>query len=735
MKTKLLITLALLAFVSCTKEEKSSIDTKVDELLSKMTIEEKVGQLNQYTGNWQATGPVVRDTTKYTQIKNGKVGAMLNIKGVDRVRTLQEYAMQSRLKIPLVFGLDVVHGFRTIFPIPLAEAASFDLDAIELGARVAAIEASASGVNWTFAPMVDVSRDARWGRVMEGAGEDPWYNSKVAIARVNGFQGDDLSKTNTVAACAKHFAAYGEPIAGKDYGTVDMSISNLYNIYLPPFKATVDANVSTFMNAFNDLNGVPCSANESLLRDILKGDWDFQGFVVSDWGSIQEMRAHGYVEDMEDAAYKALKAGTDMDMEARAYVNFIPKLIEEGKIEESVLDDAVRRVLRKKFELGLFDDPFKYCDEENEKKNVMSEYSRASARDVAKKSIVLLKNENNTLPLSQNCKKVALVGPLMDSKVDMPGFWANEQWTDSVITVLDGIKKNHQDVELSFTEGYDLETNELKDLNTTIANVKDADVIIVAVGERWDDSGEAKSSGLIEVKESQQRLVEELSKLNKPVVTLVMGGRPLIFNKIREASTSILFTWWLGTEAGNAITDVLWGDYNPAAKLPMTFPKYVGQCPIFYNYHNTGRPSNPDILYSSRYKDIDYRPAYPFGYGLSYTEFELSNISVDRDSVPVGDKIKVSIDLANKGNYDGEEVVQLYIRDMVASLTRPVKELKGFEKIFTKKGESRKVEFELDTNELGFWDNKGIYKTEPGKFKIMIGSNSRDVQSLDIVLY
>lgn len=726
----LLFGILLLGMSSCNQKSTLSKEEvyvqKADSVLALMTLKEKIGQLNQYTGNWQATGPLVNDTTKLSKIRQGLVGSMLNIKGAENTRALQEMAMESRLQIPIIFGLDVIHGLRTIFPIPLAEAASFDMDAIERSARVAAEEASASGVHWTFAPMVDVSRDARWGRVMEGAGEDPWYGSKVAVARVKGFQGDDLSENNTIMGCAKHFAAYGAPIAGKDYNTVDMSMVNLHNNYLPPFKAVTEAGVATFMNAFNELNGIPCTGSEFLQRDILKDKWDFEGFVVSDWGSIGEMVPHGYVKDRKGAALAAIQAGSDMDMESRCYIDFLQELVESGKVSESLVDDAVRRILIKKFELGLFDDPFRYSNEQREQEKVMHPDFREAARDMGRKSVVLLKNENNILPLSENLSSVALVGPLMKSKKDMCGFWANEQWTDSVVTIWSGMKKALPEARLIYSEGYDLETGEVADIRQTVTETSRADAIVVAVGERWDDSGEAKSMGNIYVKEDQQRLVEALVKTGKPVVVLVMGGRPLIFNKIRDNAKAILFTWWLGTESGNAIADVLLGEYNPSAKLPMTFPKHIAQVPVFYNYKNTGRPENPDVGYSTKYKDIDFKPAWPFGFGLSYTSFSYSGLKIENKEVKKGSPVKVKVTVKNTGKYPGEEVVQLYIRDMVGSLTRPIKELKGFKKINLRPGESSEVSFELTSKELGFWNREGQFLVEPGEFTVMAGTNSDD---------
>ncbi|WP_294452439.1 beta-glucosidase BglX [uncultured Bacteroides sp.] len=706
---------------------------KVDSVLSLMTIDEKIGQLNQYTGNWQATGPVVEDPTKIEQIKEGKVGSMLNIKSVKHTKELQEYAMQSRLRIPLIFGLDVIHGLRTVYPIPLGEAASFDLDIIRRTAAGAAKETAAQGVHWTFAPMVDVSRDARWGRVMEGAGEDTWYGSQVAKARVQGFQGDNLSDNNTIMACAKHFAAYGACIAGKDYNTVDISEQTLHEVYLPPFKAAVDAGVATFMNSFNELNGIPATGNIDLQRGILKGEWGFNGLTVSDWGSIREMIAHGYVEDLKGAAEKAILAGCDIDMESRAYHYSLKELVEKGIVSENYLNDAVRRVLLKKFELGLFDDPFKYCDEEREKEVVLSQELKDLSREAGQKSIVLMKNNQETLPLIQNYRSIAVIGALAKSQKDMLGFWANEGIVEEVTTVFDGLKNKFPSSKIIYAEGYDLESYDLK-LNEALSAAHQSDIVVVAVGERFDHSGEAKSRADINVNPNHQLLVKELKKTGKKVIVLLMGGRPMIFNEMEPYADAILLTWWLGTEAGNAIADVLAGDYNPSGKLPMTFPSHVGQIPIYYNYKNTGRPEDNNVGYSCRYQDISFEPAYPFGYGLSYSKFELYDMAVSDSLFTLDKPLEASITIKNTGKYTGKETVQLYIRDLTASITRPIKELRGFEQVSLNPGEEKKIVFKLSNEELGFeLKNKG-WILEPGKFDIMIGVNSRDLTSKRVEL-
>jgi len=743
MKTFVKLATGMLFLLSCGGNISDKVSTlsipdkyeqRVDSVLKLMTLDEKIGQLNQYTGNWQATGPVVEDPTKIEQIKAGKVGSMLNIKSVKHTRELQEYAMQSRLRIPLMFGLDVVHGLRTIYPIPLGEAASFDLDLMKRTAAGAAKEASAQGVHWTFAPMIDISRDARWGRVMEGAGEDTWYGCKVAQARVSGFQGDDLSEPHTIMACAKHFAAYGACIAGKDYNTVDISEQTLHEVYLPPFKAAVDAGVASFMNSFNDINGIPATGNTYIQRDLLKGSWNFNGLTVSDWGSIREMIPHGYVSDLKGAAEKAILAGCDIDMESRAYHIHLKQLVEEGTVSEDYIDDAVRRILFKKFELGLFDNPFLYCDETREKEVVLSEELKNLSREAGAKSIVLLKNDQGSLPLN-NPKKIAVIGSLAKSQKDMLGFWANEGIVDEVVTVYEGLKNKYPESDVVYADGYDLATNELHLMDARNAAMQ-SDVVIVAVGERFENSGEAKSRADINIHPNHQLLVKELKKTGKNVVVLLMGGRPMIFNEMTPHADAILLTWWLGTEAGNAIADVLAGDYNPSGKLPMTFPAHVGQIPIYYNYKNTGRPENKEIGYSCRYQDIDFEPAYPFGYGLSYSEFELSDMVVS-DSIFILDKpklLEVSVTIENKGKYEGKETVQLYIRDRVASITRPVKEFRGFQQVLLRPGEKKIISFKLGKAELGFELKDLGWVVESGEFDIMVGGNSRDIISRSVEL-
>ena len=708
------------------------MNTFIAALVKKMTLDEKIGQLNQYASNW-STGPVSPEGNKIQEIKDGKVGSMLNVKGVDKTRSLQEAAMQSRLKIPLLFALDVIHGYKTTFPIPLAEAASWDLKAIEQAARIAAIETAASGVHWTFAPMVDISRDPRWGRVMEGAGEDPYLGSLIAKARVKGFQGNGLGNVDAVMACAKHFAAYGAAIGGRDYNSVDMSERTLWETYLPPFKAATDAGVATFMNSFNDLNGIPATANAYLQRDILKGKWNFKGFVVSDWGSIGEMVEHGYATDKYDAAFKAITAGNDMDMESRSYTANLAKLVKEGKVPEAIIDDAVKRILIKKYEMGLFDDPFRYCNEQREKDAINNPEHRIIARDVAQKSIVLLKNQNNLLPLAKSTKTIAVIGPLAKSKEDMLGFW-NVPWPDNsdVVTLYEGLeKKVDSGTKLLYAKGTDIADTSKGGFAEAVNTALQSDVVIISVGEQRSMSGEAKSRSDIHLPGVQEDLIKALYATGKPIIVIVNAGRPLIFNWTADNVPAILCTWWLGSEAGNAIANVLFGDYNPSGKLPMTFPRMEGQIPIYYNYFNTGRPAleNTKVVnFRSGYIDLPKSPKFSFGYGLSYTTFKYEDLKLS-DTVMTGKKnIQVSFTLTNTGKVAGEEVAQLYIRDNVASLVRPVKELKAFEKVYLQPGESKVIHVTIDRNKLSFYNQQLEWKAEPGIFTLMIGTASDNIQ-------
>ncbi len=714
-----------------------TIDQRVDSVLKLMTLDEKIGQMNQYNDDWNATGPVTLDSTKRQQLRNGQLGSLLNCVGTRRTRVWQEVAMQSRLKIPLLFGQDVIHGYKTTFPIPLAEAASWDLEAIELSARIAATEASSAGVHWTFAPMVDIARDPRWGRVMEGAGEDPYLGSKIAFARVKGFQGNGLGNTNAVMACAKHFAAYGAAIGGRDYNSVDMSERMLWEVYLPPFKAAVDAGAATFMNSFNDLNGVPATGNRYLQRDILKGKWNFNGFVVSDWGSIGEMIQHGNVKNEYEAALSAVTAGSDMDMESRCYRNNLAQGVKDKKVPVRLIDDAVRRILRKKFELGLFDDPFRFCDAQREQAALNNPAHTAAARQVAAKSIVLLKNEKNLLPLSKNTKTIAFIGPLVKPKKQNKGFWDVEvPGVDSnfIVSQWEGLQnKVGNTATLLYAKGCDIEGNDRTGFAEAIEVAKKSDVVILSIGERRDMSGEAKSRSNINIPGVQEDLLKELLATGKPVVVLINAGRPLVFDYTAEHAPAILYTWWLGSEAGNAIADVLFGDYNPSAKLPISFPRSVGQVPIYYSHFNTGRPAgnDDDKNYRSAYNDLSIYPQYEFGYGLSYTTFQYSNLELSKRKMRMHEKIEVSVTIRNTGAYDGEDVVQLYLRDKVGSVVRPVQELKDFAKVKLKAGESKTLRFVIDKEKLSFYNQLLQWVAEPGDFELMIGASARDIRLRD----
>ncbi len=710
------------------------IEKKIDVLMSKMTLDEKIGQLNQYTGDRNATGPVTANSTKYQDIKAGKVGAMLNVRGVADTRMVQGIAMQSRLKIPLLFGLDVIHGYRTTFPVPLAEASSWDMDAIELSARTAATEAAASGIHWTFAPMVDISRDPRWGRVMEGAGEDPYLGSAIARARVKGFQGNGLGSEDAIMACVKHFAAYGAVMAGRDYNSVDMSDRMLWEVYLPPFKAALDAGAATFMNSFNEYNGIPATGNTYLQRDILKGKWGFTGFVVSDWGSIREMVPHGFAKNNYEAAQYAIMAGSDMDLEGHVYIDNLKKLVEDKKVPVSVIDDAVRRVLRKKFELGLFDDPYRFSNFEREKKVLEDPANKLAARSVAEKSIVLLRNKGGLLPLSKTVKSIAVIGPLAKSNIDMKGAWSVQWDNDHFVSLYEGLQsKVDANTSLLYAKGCGITDTSRTGFAEAVKTAESADIVIVAVGESYDMTGEAKSRTNLHLPGVQEKLIKALKATGKPVIVLVMAGRPLIFDWTAGHANAILYTWWLGSEAGNAMANVLFGDYNPSAKLPISFPRAEGQIPVFYSAKNTGRPVRDlkDLVYKSAYIDLPNSPEFAFGYGLSYTSFSLTDLKLSNTKITKNEKIQVTCTLKNTGKYAGAEVVQLYIHDMVASVTRPVKELKDFQKIFLEPGESREVSFTIDKEKLSFYNQKLEWGTEPGDFSLMIGNSSDHIMLKD----
>jgi beta-glucosidase len=722
-----IISLPLLA------QQKSALQ-RADSVQKLMTLQEKIGQLNQYNDDWSATGPVTLDTDKAGQVRRGEVGSLLNCVTVDRIRRWQSVAMESRLKIPLIIGQDVIHGYKTTFPIPLAESCSWDLEAIARAARVAATEASAAGINWTFAPMVDIARDPRWGRVMEGSGEDPYLGSLIAAARVRGFQGSGLGDLTGVMACAKHYAAYGAAIAGRDYNSVDLSDRMLWEVYLPPFKAAVDAGAGTFMTSFNDINGIPSTGNRYLLTDVLRDKWGFKGFVVSDWGSVGEMIQHGSVANGYEAAESAINAGCDMDMESRCYKNNLEKLVADGRVTMATIDEAVRRILIKKFELGLFDDPYRFCDTARQRRALNDPSHAGVARDMARKSIVLLKNKDNLLPLKPGVKTIALIGPLVKALEQNKGFWdVSVPGVDSnfIVSQWEGIlARAGRDVKVIYARGCDIDGFDRIGFEEAMEAARQADVVIMSLGERRDQSGEAKSRSNIGIPGIQETLFMRLITTEKPVVAMIHAGRPLVFNYVAENAHAILYTWWLGSEAGNAIADVLFGDYNPSAKLTMTFPRSVGQIPIWYSHFNTGRPAanDSDRLYRSAYIDESLYPRYEFGYGLSYTTFRYDNLVIDKTKFGKDDKVLVSCTVTNTGEYDGEEIVQLYLRDLVGSIARPVAELKDFRKIFLKKGESKIVRFQIDREMLSFYNAKMQWAAEPGEFEVMIGASSRDIR-------
>ncbi len=735
------------------KMSNTEIDKKVADLMAKMTLEEKIGQLTQYSGFGELTGPGAKDSKNAEKIENiklGKVGSMLNVLSVEQTREFQELAVNnSRLGIPMVFAYDVIHGYKTMFPTPLGETSSWDMEVLEAGAKIAAKEASAHGVHWTFAPMIDLMRDARWGRVMEGAGEDPYLVTKAGLARIKGFQGDDLSSNTTIAACAKHFAGYGFAEGGRDYNTIELSEHTLHNVVLPPFKAAAEAEVATFMNAFNELNGIPATGNEHLQRDILKGDWNYDGLMISDWGSIMEMVAHGAAKDLKEASKLAIIAGSDVDMEGYCYEDYLSELVEEGKVEEGLIDDACRRVLKLKFKLGLFDDPYKYCSKERQENDVLTVENLEIARDAARKSIVLLKNENNLLPIKETVKSIAVIGPFADDKDTPLGSWRGQAIPNSAVSLLEGVKNAVGDnVKVTYAKGVNATIGErafIKDLTVNFTDktgieeavkiAQNAELVLLAIGEDCYQSGEGRSQVSISLTEAQQALLEAIQTANENTVVVLMNGRPLEINWMSENCSAILETWHLGSESGNGIADVLFGKYNPSGKLPMSFPRHVGQCPIYYNHKSTGRPvaKGPDVFWS-HYIDSPNSPLYPFGFGLSYTTFEYNNLRLDKESMKTNETLTVSVDVTNTGSIDGHEVVQLYIQDLFASVTRPVKELKGFEKVLIKAGETKTVSIQLTEEELGFYGRDYTFGAEVGDFKIFVGGNSVDLLEINFEL-
>ncbi|HLU06148.1 MAG TPA: beta-glucosidase BglX [Woeseiaceae bacterium] len=713
----------------------------IAELMSRMTLKEKIGQLNLLSSDWDVTGPTLREGYQ-EDVRAGNVGAIFNAHTAAFTRALQRLAVEeTRLGIPLLFGYDVIHGHKTIFPISLGEAASWDLEAIETGSRVAAIEASASGLHWTFAPMVDIARDPRWGRISEGAGEDAYLGSEIAKARVRGFQGENLAAVDTILATAKHYAAYGQAQAGRDYHTTDMSLRELWDTYLPPFRAASEAGVATYMTSFNDLNGVPATANHYLLTEILRNRWRFDGFVVSDYTSVNELVPHGFARDEKHAAELSINAGVDMDMQGATFMKHLPGLVEQGRVDVETIDAAVRRILEMKYRLGLFEDPYRYSNEAREAAAIYADEHLEAARDVARKSIVLLKNERDLLPLRTDIS-LAVIGPLADSEADMIGSWsAAGEREDRPVTLLEAIRERlGEQAEIHFEKGASYRFEDEGDrsgFEPALAAANRADVIIAAMGERWDMTGEAASRTSLELPGNQVELLKELRKLGKPVVLVLMNGRPLELEWADENIHAILETWYAGTQGGHAIADVLFGDYNPSGRLPVTFPRNVGQVPIYYNMKNTGRPYDAGAAeqkYKSRYLATPNSPLYPFGYGLSYTEFNYSDLALDREAMGEGDSIAVSVRVTNSGDVDGEEVVQLYTRDMVGSVTRPVKELKGFDKISLAAGESRSVEFTLEPSDLAFHRQDMSYGAEAGSFKVFVGGNSEELLEADFRL-
>jgi beta-glucosidase len=722
----------------------------VDALMKKMTLEEKIGQLNLPGSGDIVTGQASNsDIAK--KIKEGKVGGLFNIKSVAKIRDVQKVAVeQSRLKIPLIFGMDVIHGYETVFPIPLALSCTWDMQAIERSARIAAQEASADGICWTFSPMVDIARDPRWGRIAEGNGEDAYLASQIAKAMVRGYQGTDLSKNNTIMACTKHYALYGAAEAGRDYNTVDMSHQRMYNDYFPPFKAAVEAGAGSFMASFNEIDGVPATGNKWLLTDVLRKQWGFKGFVVTDYTGINEMIDHG-IGDLQTASARALMAGIDMDMVGEGILTTTPKSLKEGKVTLQRIDEACRKILEAKYKLGLFDDPYRYCDDKRAKTEIFTADNRKEARNIASQSFVLLKNQGNILPLKKG-GTIALIGPLADNKQNMPGTWSVAANFENATSLLTGLKEvGGNNVKILTARGSNLDYDSLfedragmfgKSLHrdsrppsvmvqeaVDIAN--QADIIVLAVGESAEMTGESSSRSNIEIPAAQKSLINSILRTGKPVVLVVFTGRPLTLQWEQDHVPAILNVWFGGSEAGYAIADVLFGDVNPSGKLTTTFPQNVGQIPLYYNHKNTGRPLQGQWFqkFRSNYLDVSNDPVYPFGFGLSYTQFSYGDLKLSSSSLKGNQTLKASIDVTNSGTRDGKEIVQLYIRDKVGSTTRPVKELKGFQKVELKAGETKNISFNITPEDLRFYNYNLKYDWEPGEFVIMIGGNSRDVKS------
>lgn len=720
----IVVLIALFAPTSPSHSQRpKDVEKQIDALLAKMTLAEKLGQLQQLDGEGNGTFRPEHPE----MIRKGLLGSTLNVRGAKNTNQLQHVAMdESRLKIPVLFGFDVIHGYRTIFPIPLAEASSWDPSLAERSTSIAAQEAHDVGLRWTFAPMLDIARDPRWGRITEGAGEDPYLGAAFARARVRGFQGNDYGAPNKILACAKHWVAYGAAEGGRDYNTTDMSENTLREVYFPPFKAAVDAGVGTVMSAFNDLNGVPTSANPFTLTKVLRGEWKFEGFVVSDYTSVKELINHGLAANDKDAAGAALNAGVDMEMVSRLFNQQGPDLLKEGQLSQATIDQAVRRILRIKFRLGLFEHP--YTDEARESRSLLTSENRAAARAIADRSMVLLKNERETLPLSKTIHSIAVIGPLADDKRAPLGWWSGDGKPEDTVTPLAGIRsKVSAETKVSYAKGCDAQGDSTAGFTEAVALARDSDVALVFVGELAETVGEAASKSSLDLSDRQMDLVKAVHSTGKPTVVVLMNGRPLTLSWIAENVPAILEAWMGGTESGNAIADVLFGDVNPGGKLPVTWPRTVGQVPIYYNHMNTGRPPEANNRYTSKYLDVPWTPQFPFGYGLSYTQFKITNLQLSATGIRSNGTLTASVDVENVGKRAGDEVVQLYIRDLAASMTRPVKELKGFQRVTLQPGEKKRLEFVLGMEQLGFWNREMRFVVEPGEFKVMVGSNSEEL--------
>ena len=708
-------------------QDDARMDAFIDSLISEMTVEEKLGQLAQYRGEWNQTGPTVPAGGE-EDIVAGRVGSFLGVYGADYTRRMQRLAVEeTRHGIPLIFAYDVIHGWRTIFPMPLAEAASFDPEGVQEAARIAAIEASAAGIHWTFAPMVDIARDPRWGRIVEGSGEDPYLGSVLAAARVRGFQGSDLSLPNTLVACAKHFAAYGGAEGGRDYNTVDVSERRLREVYLPPFRSAVDAGVETLMASFNDVSGDPAHGNRHLLTGILRDEWGFDGFVVSDYTGVMELMPHGVAANPTEAGIRAIRAGLDMDMVSGIYVNDLPEAVHAGQLDESVVDEAVRRVLRVKYRAGLFEDPYRYSSEEREATEILTPEHRRAARGMAGKSAVLLKNEGALLPLAKDIRTIAVIGPLADNARVMLGGWTAAGRAEDAVTIIQGIRDAvSPGTRVLFAPGAGVTEPDRDGFAEAVRIASQADVAILVVGEHHDLSSEAFNRTSLQLPGVQQELVEAVHATGTPVVAVLVNGRPLAVTWMDEHVPAILESWFLGVEMGHAVADILFGDVNPSGKLPVTFPRNVGQVPIYYAHTNTGRPPDPNNRFTSKYIDVPWTPLYPFGYGLSYTSFEYSDLELGSDSIRIGESMPVSVRVTNAGAVAGTEVVQLYLRDDVGTVTRPVRELRGFRRVHLEPGASTVVRFEVGPDDMEFLDLDLRPVIEPGTFTVFVGGNSRD---------